>query len=159
MKIVLSAVRSESRRAIAFAAWCGALVALAPASVSVAAEDVPGVIVRVPNGNNVVLYTGARHVNVTLAKTTAPEMQTPFGPRARDALARLCYGASATLVPTGTAEDGSTLGHVSCGGRDAAEELVRLGLAKVNQPYAKFDSLLIAAEHDARAARAGVWAQ
>jgi endonuclease YncB( thermonuclease family) len=36
---------------------------------------------------------------------------------------------------------------------------VRLGLAKVDEPYAKSDSLLSAAEQNARASRAGVWAQ
>jgi endonuclease YncB( thermonuclease family) len=157
----IPADRHSRRVARAAQTWrlrCGAFIVLAAASVSGAAADIPGVIVRVPSGNNLVLYTGVRHLNVTLVKATAPAMQTPLGTRARDALARLCHGASATLVATGTAPDGSTLGQVSCAGRDAAEELVRLGLAKVNEPYAKFDSVLIAAEQDARAARAGVWA-
>ena len=153
----------ESRAAAILAEWwrlrCAAFIVLAVASMTAAAADIPGVVVRVASGNSVVLYTGDRHVNVTLAKVTAPAMQTTLGPRARDALARLCHVASATLIVTGTALDGSTLGQVSCAGRDAAEELVRLGLAKVNEPYAKFDTLLIAAEHDARAARNGLWAQ
>jgi endonuclease YncB( thermonuclease family) len=134
-------------------------VALAFWPLTAAAADVPGVIVRVPSGSQLVLYTGDRHVNVRLAKVTAPPFQEALGKRAQEALARLCRGSSATLVPTGTAPDGSTIGQVSCSGRDAAEELVRLGLAKVNEPYVKSDSLLSAAEENARASRAGVWAQ
>jgi endonuclease YncB( thermonuclease family) len=134
-------------------------IALAFLPLTATAADVPGVIVRVASGNQLVLYTGDRHLNVTLAKITTPPVQEALGKRSREALARLCRGSSATLVPSGTALDGSTIGQVSCGGRDAAEELVRLGLAKVNEPYAKSDSLLSAAEESARASRAGVWAQ
>ena len=66
------------------------------------------------------LDTGNQHFNVTLSEITAPPAQTPLGARASASLASLCYGEAATLAITGTAEDGSTIGQVSCAGRDAA---------------------------------------
>jgi endonuclease YncB( thermonuclease family) len=125
---------------------------------SVAAE-VPGVVIKVTSGDRLVLDTGNQRFNVTLSEITAPAAQTPLGGDARAALASLCYGQSATLAITGTAEDGSTIGQVSCAGRDAAEEQVRRGLAKLKTPFTKLDSLLGAAEQNARTSRLGLWAQ
>jgi endonuclease YncB( thermonuclease family) len=106
-----------------------------------------------------VLDTGNQRFNITLSEITAPPAQTPLGAQARASLARLCYGQAATLAITGTGEDGSTMGQVSCAGRDAAQEQVRAGLAKVKGPFSKLDSLLGAAEQNARTSRLGLWAE
>jgi micrococcal nuclease len=120
--------------------------------------EIPGVVIKVTSGDRLVLDTGNQRFNVTLAEITAPPAPTPLGARARASLASLCYGQAATLAITGTAEDGSTIGQVSCAGRDAAEEQVRGGLARLKEPFLKLDSLLGAAEQNARTSRLGLWA-
>jgi endonuclease YncB( thermonuclease family) len=127
--------------------------------VEAISAEIYGVVVRVPAGDRLVLYTGNQHLNVQLAQVTAPAVQSALGARARESLASLCYGQAATLVVTGTAENGHTIGQVSCAGRDAAAEQVRSGLAEVKKPFDRVDSMLRAAESDARAARAGMWAR
>jgi endonuclease YncB( thermonuclease family) len=133
-----------------------AVVVLAAACVGATSAEIPGVVVSVQTGDRVVLYTGKQHLKVRLAEVTAPPAQSPLGARARESLAGLCHGEAATLIITGTAEDGVTVGQLSCGGRDIAAEQVRRGLAEVKKPFDR-DSLLRAAENDARAARAGMW--
>jgi micrococcal nuclease len=136
----------------------GAVVVLALGCLGATPAEIPGVVIRVTSGDRLVLDTGNQRFNVTVSEITAPPAQTPLGARARASLASLCYGQAATLAITGTAEDGSTIGQVSCAGRDAAEEQVRGGFAKLKQPFAKFDSLLGAAEQNARTSRLGLWA-
>jgi endonuclease YncB( thermonuclease family) len=134
-----------------------AVIVLAVACVGATSAEIPGVVVRVPAGDRVVLSTGNQHLNVELAQVTAPPVQTALGARARESLASLCYGQAATLVITGTAENGHTIGQLSCAGRDAAAEQVRRGLTEIKKPFDRVDSILRAAENGARAARAGMW--
>jgi endonuclease YncB( thermonuclease family) len=136
-----------------------AIVVLALACLGATAAEIPGVVVKVPTGDRVVLYTGSQRLNVELAQVTAPSVQAALGARARESLARLCYGQAATLVITGTAENGHTIGQVSCAGRDAAAEQVRNGLVEVKKPFDRLDSVLRAAESEARAGRAGMWSR
>ena len=133
-------------------------IALALGCLGATPAEIPGVVMKVTSGDRLVLDTGNQRFNVTLAEITAPPAQTPLGAQARASLASLCYGQAATLAITGTAEDGSTIGQVSCAGRDAAEEQVRGGLARLKQPFAKLDSLLGVAEQNARTSRLGLWA-
>jgi micrococcal nuclease len=133
-------------------------IVLALGCLGATPAEIPGVVIKVTSGDRLVLDTGNQRFNVTLAEITAPPAETPLGARARASLASLCYGQAATLAITGTAEDGSTIGQVSCAGRDAAEEQVRGGLARLKQPFAKLDSRLGAAEQNARTSRLGLWA-
>jgi len=149
----LTAVSSNLRAGVA------AVLVLVSLGVAAADADIPGVVVRVQSGDRLVLDTGRERFNITLAGISAPAMDTPLGARSRDALARLCHGEAATLVITGTALDGSRIGQVSCAGRDAAVEQLRRGLAKLNPPFSEIDSILSAAQHEARAEQAGIWAR
>jgi micrococcal nuclease len=133
-------------------------VVLALGCLGATPAEIPGVVIKVTSGDRLVLDTGNQRFNVTLSEITAPPAQTPLGAEAHASLARLCYGQAATLAITGTAEDGSTIGQVSCAGRDAAEEQLRDGLAKLKEPFPKLDLLLGAAEQNARRSRLGLWA-
>ena len=133
-------------------------IVLALACVGAGAAEITGVVMQVTSEDRLVLDTGNQRFNVTLAEITALPAQTPLGARARASLASLCYGQAATLAITGTAEDGRTIGQVSCAGRDAAEEQVRGGLAKLKEPFPKLDTLLGAAQANARTSRLGLWA-
>ncbi|HEY0338889.1 MAG TPA: thermonuclease family protein [Burkholderiales bacterium] len=150
----IQAHRETFRRQVAVPIVLAALACLGATPAEIA-----GVVVNVTSGDRLVLDTGNHRFNITLSEITAPPAQTPLGAQARASLARLCYGQAATLAITGTAEDGSTMGQVSCAGRDAAQEQVRAGLAKVKGPFSKLDSLLGAAEQNARTSRLGLWAE
>lgn len=136
-----------------------AAMVLALGCLGATPAGIPGVVIGVKSGDRLVLDIGNERYDVTLAEITAPPAQTPLGAEARGSLASLCYGQAATLAITGTAEDGSTIGQVSCAGRDAAEEQVRAGLAELTGPFPKLDTLLGGAEHNARTLRLGLWAQ
>ena len=133
-------------------------VVLALTCVTAAAAEITGVVMKVTSGDTLLFDTGRERFNVKLAEVTAPPAQTALADRSRASLASLCYAQGATLVVTGTALDGGTIGNVSCAGRDAAQEQVRRGFAKLNEPFAHADSLLSSAEREARSSRMGVWA-
>jgi endonuclease YncB( thermonuclease family) len=136
-----------------------AAVTLALACLGAASSEILGVVVSVASGDRLVFDTGRERLRVTLARVTAPAGDTTVGARSRAALTQLCYGEAATLVITGTALDGATIGQVSCAGRDAAREQLRRGLARLNPPYEKLDSVLGTAELEARAEQTGIWAK
>jgi endonuclease YncB( thermonuclease family) len=156
--VVATSVAAGAGSAGSFRRHAAVAVVLALACLGATPAEIPGVVIKVTSGDRLVLDTGNERFNVTLSEITAPPAQTPLGTRARASLASLCYGQAATLAITGTAEDGSTIGQVSCAGRDAAEEQVRGGLAKLKEPFPKLDSLLGAAEQNARTSRLGLWA-
>ena len=157
-RTILMTTHAGEAAAGSFGRQVAVAIVLALACLGATPAEIPGIVIKVTSGDRLVLDSGNQHFNVTLSEITAPPAQTPLGARARASLASLCYGQAATLAITGTAEDGSTIGQVSCAGRDAAEEQVRGGLARLKQPFAKLDSLLGAAEQNARTSRLGLWA-
>lgn len=124
-----------------------------------------GPVVRVKDGDTLVVLVAQRRVDVRLAWIDAPEggkgkkdPGQPFGRAAREELASMCAGKIAEVVETGRDRWGRTLGEVTCGGVHANAELVRSGMAWVYVKYAPKDSPLYQLETAARAARLGLWA-
>lgn len=133
------------------------LLALLAAALP-AGADVPVRVVGVHDGDTLtVLADGRQRVRVRLVDIDAPELGQPFGKRARASLSDLCFGKTAEMDVRGRDRYDRTLARVTCGGRDVNAEQVRLGYAWVYTRYAPADSPLYALQHDAMAARRGLW--
>ncbi|WP_349817086.1 thermonuclease family protein [Acidovorax sp. SUPP1855] len=100
-----------------------------------------------------------QQVTVRLAAVDAPERRQAFGNASRQHLAALCFQQRAQIAPRTTDRYGRLVADVACQGQDAGGELVRSGMAWVYKRYAaKRDAPLSRLEAQARAARAGLWA-
>lgn len=122
-----------------------------------AAADVPVQVVGVHDGDTLTVLADRRRLRVRLTDIDAPELGQPFGKRAKAALSDLCFGKPAEIEFRGRDRYDRVLARVTCNGRDANAEQVRLGYAWVYTRYAAADSPLYALEFDARAARRGLW--
>lgn len=127
-------------------------------TASAAAQEVPGLVTRVMSGDRLEFRSPNSRIPVQLADVAAPRTGEPLADASRSALADLCYSQAATLAETGTATDGTTLGHVTCAGRNAAQEQVRRGMATVRPEILAKDSVMQDALNQAKRARRGLWA-
>lgn len=133
------------------------LLALLAAALP-AGADVPVRVVAVHDGDTLtVLADVHRRLRVRLTDIDAPELGQPFGKRAKASLSDLCFGKTAEMEVRGRDRYDRTLARVTCGGRDANAEQVRLGYAWVYTRYAPADSPLYALQHHAMTARRGLW--
>lgn len=126
-------------------------------AATVLAEPITGKVVGVVDGDTVDVLVDLRPLRVRLNAIDAPERAQPFGNRARQRLASLCFGKTAEVNVNGHDRYGRAIGDVSCAGQSANEVMVSQGLAWVYRQYAPGDSALYALETEARAARRGLW--
>ena len=133
-------------------------VATALNPLAASAQELPGLVVRVISGDHVVFRAPTQEMTVELADVVAPSQRGPLIEASRSRLAQLCLGKAATLRQTGTATDGAVVGHLSCAGKDAALEQVRMGMARVRAKLLAEDTLMHEALSEAKSARRGVWA-
>lgn len=117
-----------------------------------------GHVVAVHDGDTLALLNDRQQIKVRLIEIDAPELGQPFGKRSKQSLSDLCYRKPATLDTRGQDKYGRTLARVTCNGQDANAEQVRRGMAWVYEKYAPKDSQLYHLQHEARAARRGLWA-
>lgn len=129
-------------------------------SVSASAETIIGTVIRVSDGDTLVIRSGAENIKIRLYGVDAPEKKQDFGNKAKDALTSMTalqtvqaevmdrdrYGRIVAIVAVGDAEP-------------VNQSMLRLGLAWVYDAYCK---ALICAdwrkiERAAREARAGLW--
>lgn len=125
---------------VAFAPWC-------------AAETV----VRVKDGDSIVVESNGREAEVRLADIDTPEFNQPRGDEAREALRSLVDGKHVRLELVGGDAYRRIVAHVFVDDVDVNAELVRRGLAWVRRAYDPAPAL-IALEDGARQARRGLWA-
>ena len=93
-----------------------------------------------------------------VAAIDAPEHSQPYGQRARQQLARLCWRQQARIEPVDRDHYGRTVARVQCQGKDAASAQVRAGMAWVYAPRALASPHLARLQRQARAERSGLWA-
>lgn len=96
-------------------------------------------------------------IRVRITEIDAPEKRQPFGEKSRQSLADLCFQAQAVISSTSKDRYGRTLGRVECKGKDVALHQAQAGMAWWYAQYGK-DRAVQAAEQQARADRAGLWA-
>ena len=91
------------------------------------------------------------------AAIDAPERAQPFGQRARQALADLCFQKDATLEPTDVDRYGRTVANVACQDKDVASYMVSGGYAWVFDRYASNHKHLYPLQRAAQSRRFGLW--
>lgn len=94
---------------------------------------------------------------IRLDAIDAPELGQPVGQASKKALSEKVFGKDVVVVAKTRDRYGRTVGHVLIDGRDVNLEMLAEGVA---WHYKKYDrnARLARAEEDARAARAGLWA-
>ena len=119
-------------------------------------------VVGVSDGDTLTVRCGEpgtyEQVKVRLSAIDAPEKAQPFGQRSRQHLADLCFRHQAKITPKTKDRYGRTVADVKCRGQDAGTEQVRAGLAWFYVRYGKGYEHLGDAEAEARARKAGLWA-
>ena len=131
-----------------------AVAALALVANAAHAEQV----VRVKDGDSLVVASGGQQVDVRLADIDAPEYNQPHGDAARAALQALVGGREVRLGLVGGDAYRRIIANVHVDDVHVNTALVRGGHAWVRRAYDP-PALLGAAEDEARGARRGLWAQ
>ena len=114
-------------------------------------------VIRVKDGDSLVVDSNGREVEVRLADIDTPEFNQPRGDEAKEALRSLVAGQDVRLELVGGDAYRRIVAHVFVGDVDVNAELVRRGLAWVRRAYDPAASL-IALEDGARQAGRGLWA-
>lgn len=122
------------------------------------AGRLPGKVVRVRDGDSLVVLVGRAPIEVRLDGVDAPELAQAFGKRAKRCVSELAAGRQVHLEPRGKDAYDRTLAEVFLpGGGSLNRELVAAGCAWWFRRHSA-DRDLEAAERQARAARRGLWA-
>jgi endonuclease YncB( thermonuclease family) len=121
------------------------------------AETFEGAVVRVVDGDSLMVLQGDKQVRVRLREIDAPELNQPFGKRSWQSLKDICSKKRARVSWTEKDRNGRALGRVWCAGVDANAEQVRRGMAWVFDRYVR-DPSLYTFQDAARFARLGLWA-
>lgn len=114
-------------------------------------------VLRVTDGDSIVVESANNQVEVRIADIDAPEIDQPYGKAAKKALDDLVGGRQVRLELVGGDAYRRIVANVFVEERDVAAELVGKGFAWVRRAYAPA-SPLIGLEEAARHARLGLWA-
>jgi len=125
--------------------------------VSSAALAYEARVIKIADGDTLTVLRGREQIKVRLAEIDAPEKKQPFGTRARQSLADLCFGQVAEVMVDTTDRYGRSIARVKCQGQDASYHQIEAGLAWVYFKYSK-NPRLMQSEGQARVARRGLWA-
>jgi endonuclease YncB( thermonuclease family) len=138
------------------ATWIVALVLFVP--LAGYPETFQGKVIRVKDGDSILVLVGKDEVEVRLAEIDAPERKggQPWSKRATQALAELVSGRVVEIRSTFNDRYGRRVGYVRCSGHDVNRALVRAGHAWVFRRWMR-DETLLEDEAHARAGRLGLW--
>ena len=128
------------------------------AAASANAEEFSGAVVRVVNGDSLMVEFHGQQVRVRLKEIDAPESRQLFGKASRESLTQICAKKTARVSWTQLDRNGRTLGRVWCDGIDANAEQVRRGMAWVFDRYVT-DQTLYPLQDAARTQRLGLWSE
>ena len=113
-------------------------------------------VVRVKDGDSLVILSGGRKVEVRLAYIDAPELKQTYGRRAGAALRSLVGHRRVDLELISGDVHGRIVARVLRGTLDVNAEMVRRGFAWVRREF-RHPHRLARLEDQARAARRGLW--
>jgi endonuclease YncB( thermonuclease family) len=140
-----------------------ALLVLLAAPLSARADYRQGTVVAIADGDTLTLLDGAHRTHrIRLDGIDAPERKQPYGQRARESLAALAQGRTATADCDKVDRYGRAVCRVTVEGVDVGLEQVRRGLAWHYVRYAHEQSAAVRAayaqaEVDAKRERSGLW--
>lgn len=132
-----------------------AISAIAP--LAFAANANAELVVRVIDGDSIVVASAGKLVDIRLADIDAPEGRQARGKQAHAALESLVGGKEVRLQLVGGDTYRRILAHVFADDVDVNGELVKRGLAWVRRAYDP-PAYLLRYQDDARAAKRGLWA-
>lgn len=114
-------------------------------------------VIAVSDGDTLTVLQDHQQVKIRLAEIDAPEKGQAFGHRSKQSLSDLCFAKQAEVIPITKDIYQRTIARVSCDGKDASAEQVRLGMAWVYDRYVTDKSLYLL-QNEARSAHLGLWA-
>lgn len=126
-------------------------------------RQLPGRIIRVVDGDTLILDVRGSQYRIELAGVDAPELNQPWGSTAADRLYGSLTGAFVVLSGARQTGDGATMGTVIFKDRDVALDLLHDGLA-----WSTFGTVTLqpgdthpyaVAQAQARLARRGLWSE
>lgn len=134
-------------------------VAFTPCAAARAADApvLPGVVLRVADGDSVDVRLQSGVIRVRLHAVDAPEHDQPHGTASRRALARLALRKSVGVEPFEQDRYDRMVARLWIDGLDVNAELLKLGAAWVYRRYAD-DAAYCAEEQAARDHGRGLWA-
>ena len=128
------------------------------ASFLASAETVyQGTVVRIVDGDTLVLLVDQQQLKIRLADIDTPERKQPFGTKAKQALSDLAFGKQARVVEVTVDRYGRMVGRVYVDGIDVNRELVAQGYTWVYRKYSN-DAELLRLEAEAKQMGLGLWA-
>ena len=116
-----------------------------------------GSVVRVKDGDSLVVKVQGVAMDFRLADIDAPELDQPYGQQAKRELASLAAGRQLVLEPIDTDRYGRTVAHVWNGETYLNEQMVKRGAAWFYPEFAR-GKALYDVEQEARDAKRGLWA-
>lgn len=122
-----------------------------------ALKEISGRVVAIHDGDTITVLTPEKkQIRVRLAEIDAPEAGQPYGSKAREMLASLCFQKEIIATYRSPDRYGRPVARVTAGEADINAEMLRQGGAWV---YRKFltDQRLLAIEEEAKAAKRGLW--
>jgi len=149
------------------AIWCAACFFLAALAFPAAGpawakapESFNGTVVKVIDGDSLLIKRGKKVLKVRLHQVDCPELPQPFGKKAKAETTKLVLGRMVRVEDP--QRDPYYKGRLRAAviltdGRDLGMELVRLGLAWEYRRYSE-NPLITDLEKEARQARIGLWA-
>jgi endonuclease YncB( thermonuclease family) len=150
-------VRHRRLRAPRLPAVCAFLAFAVLFSAPASATTLDAPVLRVVDGDSLVVLIDGHKVHVRLKEIDAPEIKQPFGKLSRQSLVDICASQRARVIWTEKDRNGRLLGRVWCRNIDANAEQVRRGMAWVFDRYVK-DRSMYPLQERARAQRLGLWA-
>lgn len=116
-----------------------------------------GPLVRVKDGDSLLAKVQGVTMEFRLAEIDAPELDQPYGRKAKQELASLASGRQLVMLPLDTDRYGRTVAHIWNGNTHLNAELVERGAAWFYPEYARSDRFY-EIERSARDAHRGLWA-
>jgi endonuclease YncB( thermonuclease family) len=136
---------------------CSLALAFFALALPAHAKTFEGNVIRVVDGDSLIVELNQQRVRVRLKEIDAPELKQAFGKRSQDSLTTLCANKAARVTWTEKDRNGRTLGRVWCSDRRKRRAGTPRGMAWVFDRYVK-DKSLYPLQDAARAARRGLWA-
>lgn len=116
-----------------------------------------GPLVRVKDGDSLVVKVQGVAMDIRLAGIDAPELDQPYGREAKQSLVTLAAGRQLVIKPLDTDRYGRTVAQVWNGETHLNTEMVSRGGAWFYSEYAR-SAALYDVEQEARNAKRGLWA-
>lgn len=114
-------------------------------------------VVHITDGDTFTLLKAGVRRRAQLADVDAPEIDQSYGMHARKSLAAMVFNRTVWIRETGRRQDGTITVQVYVSGQDVNAEMLRLGLAWVEQGPGAGEAM-VALERESRHERRGLWA-